>query len=589
MNNDSRPGGRLDLASRVAHRKGQRHSDQQLTFDGLGPELIDVTFVVVDLETIGAKAGANSITEIGAVKVRGGEVISDFSTLVNPRAVIPPFITALTGISQAMVATAPGIEEALPAFFAFVGSRTDTVLVAHNARFDVGQLRGAAEAIGYPFPKIATADTLALARKAFTKDEVRNYKLSTLAAFIGAETSPTHRALDDARATVDLLHAILARLGGLGVTHLADLATAADPVPAKRRAKAHLADGLPRSPGVYKFIGPGGDVLYVGTSRNVYSRVRSYFTAAEKRKRIAEMVDIAVGVEAIATATVLEANVLEVRLIDELDPPYNRRSKRSQSRPWVMLTEEPHPRLKVARKITLEQAALALGPFGGERAARATIDVLNDATGLRSCTLKIPADGGLLPCHLAELGKCTAPCIAGDHQTEQREQVCEALSGAIQPVTAMALERVDVLAGSGRFEQAAEYRDRIFSLVRGGRSREQLVPVLAARRICAAHRVRGGWEIIVTDYGRLRGSVFAPDSGSPRAAAQALMERIEPLEAPQHATAHAPLDETQLIARWLWQEGTRLIEVDSDTPLAMRPDGATSIILPERDDGPDLG
>src|SRR3954467_15942717 len=107
----------------------------QATFDELGRPLRDVTFVVVDLETTGGSANSCDITEIGAVKVRGGEVIGEFQTLVNPPAALPPFIAVLTGITATMVAGAPKIDSVLPAFLEF---SQGAVLVAHNAPFDRG-------------------------------------------------------------------------------------------------------------------------------------------------------------------------------------------------------------------------------------------------------------------------------------------------------------------------------------------------------------------------------------------------------------------------------------------------------------------
>ncbi|MDU0348273.1 exonuclease domain-containing protein, partial [Actinomyces sp. MRS3W] len=212
----------------------------------MGTTLSEVTFVVVDLETTGGGPGAHAITEIGAVKVRGGVVDSEFSTLVNPGAAIPAQITIMTGITNAMVATAPPVDRALTSFLEWAQlAGPGTVAVAHNARFDVGHLRGAARALGLPWEEPTVLDTLAISRRAWARTEVPNHKLGTLAAFVGSPTRPTHRALDDARATVDVLHAALEALAPQGVTHLEDLATACDPVPASRRVKSRLADGLP--------------------------------------------------------------------------------------------------------------------------------------------------------------------------------------------------------------------------------------------------------------------------------------------------------------------------------------------------------
>ena len=141
----------------------------QRSFDELGRPLRDLTFCVVDLETTGGSAEAGSmITEIGAVKVRGGEWLGEFQTLVNPHTQIPPFIAVLTGISNSMVADAPAIESALPAFLEFAQG---CVLVAHNAPFDVGFLRHFAARQERPWPKFEVLDTAKLARRVVTRDD----------------------------------------------------------------------------------------------------------------------------------------------------------------------------------------------------------------------------------------------------------------------------------------------------------------------------------------------------------------------------------------------------------------------------------
>jgi DNA polymerase-3 subunit epsilon len=118
----------------------------QASFEDLGTPLHEVTFCVLDLETTGGSTADCFITEIGAVKVRGGEIIGTFQTLVDPGAAIPPSIVLLTGISQSMVIDAPQIETVLPTFAEFVGS---AVIVGHNVRFDLGFLDAAADRLGY--------------------------------------------------------------------------------------------------------------------------------------------------------------------------------------------------------------------------------------------------------------------------------------------------------------------------------------------------------------------------------------------------------------------------------------------------------
>ena len=196
----------------------------QATIKDLGRPLVQTTFVVLDLETSGGspKAGAG-ITEIGAIKVRGGEVIAQFQTFINPGNAIPPFITELTGITDEMVFASPTIAEIFPTLLEFLGSEKETVFVAHNAPFDLSFLKAAALSSGYLWPKFTVIDTAKLARKILSKDEVVNCRLGTLAEFFNATVSPTHRALDDALATVDVLHALIGRVGSLGITTLEEL------------------------------------------------------------------------------------------------------------------------------------------------------------------------------------------------------------------------------------------------------------------------------------------------------------------------------------------------------------------------------
>src|SRR5919199_3561884 len=351
------------LAGTAARAAAALPRYEQATIDELGTPLAEVTFVVVDLETTGGSPKDSAITEIGAVKVRGGQVLGEFQTLVDPGREIPPYISVLTGITSMMVAAAPRIDSVLPAFLEFARG---TVLVAHNAPFDLGFLRAACESTGVLWPAFASVDTAVLARRLLTRDEVPNCKLATLAPFFRTTTEPCHRALADARATVDVLHGLFERLGPLGVTSLEELTGLTRQVDPQRRRKRHLAEHVPSGPGVYLFRGPRDEPLYVGTSTDLRSRVRSYFTASEQRSRITEMVGIARRVESLPCAHDLEAAVRELRLIAEHKPRYNRRSRFPERALWLRLTDEPFPRLSVVRRVRPGAGAF-LGPFPDRR------------------------------------------------------------------------------------------------------------------------------------------------------------------------------------------------------------------------------
>ena len=202
--------------------------------------LKDTTFAVIDLETSGGspKSGAG-ITEIGVVKVRGGVVLGTFQSFVDPGHSLPVFITQLTSISDEMLVSAPFIDEVLPTLFEFLGSPDETVLVAHNSPFDMSFLKAAALVHEYEWPNYLTVDTARLARAVLDRDEVVNCKLGTLAEFFNTSVSPNHRALDDALATVDVLHGIIERLAGHDVSTFEEMRNFPS---RKRRVKRPISD-----------------------------------------------------------------------------------------------------------------------------------------------------------------------------------------------------------------------------------------------------------------------------------------------------------------------------------------------------------
>jgi DNA polymerase-3 subunit epsilon len=556
-----RPATRVD-------RSGPAPATGQLSIDDLGTPLCEVTFVVVDLETTGGSPRDCEITEIGAVKVRGGQVLGEFATLVNPRQQIPPFIAALTGITQAMVATAPPIKAVLPSFLDFCRG---SVLVAHNARFDIGFLKTACTRQHLGWPNNQVLDTVALSRHVLGRDEVRNHRLATLAPYFGADTVPNHRALDDARATVDVLHGLLERVGNVGVSSFEDLATFTSRVPAARRRKRHLAEGLPHAPGVYVFTGPREEVLYVGTSTDLRRRVRSYFTASETRARIGEMLQLATAVTPIICQTPLEAQVRELRLIAEHRPRYNRRSRNPGEAPWVKLTVETFPRLSIVRAVR-DDDAVYLGPFANTRSAEAAVEALHEVFPLRRCTARLPTRPGpkAHACILAEIGRCAAPCVGGiDRQgySDLVARVQQTITGAATPVTTGLLAKISSLAAEQRYEDAARHRDRLEAFLVAADRTQRRAPLAECAELVAARRREhsGGWEVALVRHGKLAGSTLTTPGADPMPAIGALQQSGEVVTArPGGAGLAALPGETDLVLRWLAQPGVRLVHLDGE-------------------------
>lgn len=532
----------------------------QATFDDLGTSLADVTFVVVDLESTGGSPAECGITEIGAVKVRAGEVLGEFQTLVNPSEPIPPFISVLTGITDAMVADAPRIDSALPAFLEFAHG---SVLVAHNAGFDITFLKAAAAATGTPWPGFEVLDTLTLARQLVHRDESPNHKLSSLARVFSSTTTPDHRALHDARATVDVLHGLMERVGNLGVRTLEELSSYTSRVTPVQRRKRFLADHLPHAPGVYLFKDGNGRVLYVGTSRDIRTRVRSYFTASEQRTRMAEMVRLAHSVDPVVCPTSVEAQVRELRLIDEHKPRFNRRSKNGRRQVWVRLTRERFPRLSIVSRVR-DDHAHHIGPFRSRASAQAAIDAVHEVVPLRQCTGRVTGRGSA--CALADLGRCGAPCTGAQSEEDYAGVVArcaDLFSGNARSGADRLRARLEDLASQERFEDAARVRDRFLQLVRGAARAQRLAPLTRAPEIVAARRHEaGGWELVSIRHGRLAGTAVSPRGADPMVHVATLRATAEVVPAPPPGERSALTEETELLARWLEAPGVRIVEFD---------------------------
>ena len=543
---------------------GQARWESQRSFDELGRRLQDVTFCVVDLETTGGSVKDGSmITEVGAVKVRGGEVLGEFQTLVNPHQAIPAFIAVLTGITDSMVAGSPPIEQVLPQFLEFAQG---CVLVAHNAPFDVGFLKHFAEQQDRAWPAFEVLDTAKLARRVVTRDDAPNCKLSSLAVLFGASTTPNHRALSDARATVDVLHGLMARLGNLGVHTLEELQTFSARVSTAQRRKRYLAEGLPHAPGVYLFRDEHERVLYVGTSKDLRTRVRSYFTASETRSRMGELINLASTVQGIECATSLEAEVRELRLIAKHKPRYNRRSRFPERVHWVKLTVEPWPRLSLVRRV-LEDGAEYVGPFASKRTAERCLAALHETFRIRQCGGRMPKVPSLSACALAEMGRCLSPCNGSvdlQRYAVEVERLRAALLGGPDEVVGSLTQRMAALANDERFEEAAPWRDRLAAFLRGVARTQRLKALTRCAEVVAARRENGQWSVHVVRHGRLAAADIIPAGAHAGDWVLQLRTTAETVKAGPGPIPAATAEETERILRWLETDGVRLVYVEGN-------------------------
>ena len=451
--------------------------------------LAQVRFCVLDIETTGGSPAEDAITEIGAVVVRGGECLGTFRTFVHPGRSIPARISLLTGITDAMVVTAPRPEAVLPSFVEFAAG---AVVVGHNVRFDLSFLDAAYERMGFaPLPRPAV-DTCAIARR-LLRDEVPDCRLGTLADHLRLDHRPTHRALEDALATTDLLHALLERGASYGVVELDDLlglhridGRVTDAV------KLRLTETLPRMPGVYELVDGNGRVLYVGKATNLRQRVRSYF-AADERRAIRPMLRQLREIRHTVAPHTLAAEVMELRRLRGAAPPYNRRGRAAPRPAYVQLTAERFPRLAVVRR-PKPTAALTIGPLSSAAAAALAVEAIESAVPVRRCRAKVPRTPIGSVCAPAQLGAAPCPCAGAIDEPTYQRAVHAAAAVLRHPMTVVAplVARMQHLAAARRFEEAALTRDRLIAFASTVRRQHLVEAVRAAGQVRLAIGDAGG-------------------------------------------------------------------------------------------------
>jgi DNA polymerase III epsilon subunit family exonuclease len=382
--------------------------------------LESATYVVVDLETTGLRPGSSRICEIGAVRVRGFELEEEFQTLVNPGEPLGALISALTGLADAQLRRAPPIEVAMRRFLAFTD---DAVLVAHNARFDLGFLDRETQRLTGSRISSPVVDTVGLARKLLAS-RIARANLSALAYFFGTDVRPCHRALPDAQATAEILVGLLGLAQERGAQTVADLAELAATRPRRVYGKRSLAFGAPQRPGVYLFRDRNDTVLYVGRARDLRARLRSYFTSDRQRPAVEAALGALERIEWRACGSEVEAALEELRLLRELHPPANARSARPDR--YVYLRAR-------GQDVVCSSKPSSLGPLRSRRLARLA------ARALRPEELECPA--AALPRLRARVHK-----LAVQQRYEDAARMQERVDALEQVLQALAtLERLRAL------------------------------------------------------------------------------------------------------------------------------------------------
>src|ERR671917_848012 len=533
--------------------------------DLLSQPLATAEFLALDTETNGQAKERCELTEVGAVLVGGGELHDRWGSLVGVSAPLGRGIQRFTGITQAMVDSAPPPEAVLPELAARLRGR---VLVAHSARFDTRVLKQAFARAALDWPDPPVLCTVALARRFAPLQRRRG--LASLADALGIEVGVTHRALPDAETCARVLCALLPRLCANARTVREALALVhprkprrLKPAAAARRPPHERPDlsSLPKDPGVYVFRDADGMPLYVGKSVCLRTRARAHFTTPAAWTGEAEHVDYQ------PTESELGALVLENRLIKALRPPGNKLLKKHADG-YVYLRcrlDIPFPILEVAREPAAGNA-VCVGPVRGRAAAAELVEQLNSLFGLRHCGRTLPRREH--PSAYGQMGRCLSPCLHDLDPNLYRERLDAALElftgeqdgGA--PLLAHIAAQQRAAAAAQRYERAAWLRRRarrLESLLRrlGGMLRATHA---GTRLVLAPHPAAGGrfdafWIAggRVVDWGALpsdRAELVARSEAALRAAPRPELGGWLPAdEAPALELGPGPLD-GERVARW---------------------------------------
>jgi len=549
----------LGADPRFAYRSAAGHW-VATAHERLALPLSDAAVVVVDLETTGGSAqSGDAIIEIGAARLAAGQVVERFQRLVDPRRPLPPFITRLTGISDTMLRGQPGIETVLAEFLDFAS--TD-VLVAHNAAFDISFLDAAARRVrgsGLAQPHLCT---LRLARRLLP--QLRRRSLDSLAGHLGIPVVDRHRALGDALMTAEVYFHFLELAQKRGVSRLDEL------LDFQYRAGdgRHFTCALPRStvaalsdgPGIYRFSGEGGRLLYIGKAKSLRQRVGSYLgNASGHSRKTLDLIRNIRDVTTVETGSELEASLLEAEEIRRCQPPYNRLRKHLPQVAFLKLgLADPFPRLSLATRPGSGRARF-FGPFRGRAEAQRALDVLARAFALRTCTGRLRPEADFPACFHGQIGVCSSPCNGGIDDDAYGERVRSLLAFfAGEPGALRVLEeRRDSLAAGEHFEAAAR-QQREIDFAEKLRRRQQQLGWIVERQHFAVVQPGGdgrGLVVYIVAHGRL------VERAHLRAATE-ITDLVERVSSRLAIAKAAPLraeevDGTTILAAWLRDRGER--------------------------------
>lgn len=384
--------------------------------------MISQQLAILDLETTGTNPRHDRITEIGLCEVNKGELVGEWSTLVNPGRRLSPFIERLTGIRNAMLADAPSFAEVAETLRAKLAGK---ILVAHNARFDYGFLQSEFQRLGLSF-ECQDLCTVKLSRSLFPQH--RRHNLDALIERHGLAVTDRHRALGDARAVREFLLRIQAEVPAETLERACQTQLKQPSLPA-HLSKTDLEE-LPNGPGVYLLHGENDSLLYVGKSIAIRKRVRSHFAGGGRNTKGIKLSRQTRRIDFIETAGELGALLLEARLVKEHAPIHNRRLRRSRDLFSIRLAGDadgqPQPQVSALRNLSGHDLDALYGLFRSRREADKCLREIIISQGL--CNRVLGLEKGRGACFGYQIRQCRGACLGLEKPALHNARLLNALA-----------------------------------------------------------------------------------------------------------------------------------------------------------------
>ncbi len=462
-------------------------------------------FCIFDVETTGLSPYNNKIIEIALVKISNLKIVDRFNTFINPGRRIPFYITNLTGINDDDVYDAPFFEDVADQLISFID---EDIIIAHNLSFDNSFLKKELIYCGRDEIRNTGVCTVKLARRLFP--ELKSKSLSSVANHLRLKNKEAHRASGDAEVTAKVL---LKMLNVLKEKH--ELVNVEELInfqffPSAQINRPNISKklnndiaSLPDAPGNYYFLNSKNEIIYIGKAKSLKNRVKSYFSSNATRKA-KKIVKQASRLKIEITNTELTALLSEAESIKLSNPKHNLQLKEYGNKYFLrVINNYEFPLIEICNHFDFDGNDY-FGLFISRKKAVKVLEILNKTFSLRECEEK--EFNNHRGCFLAEIERCTAPCINKNKETydEELSKIYEFLYGKNQFAVARLINKMKFYSDQEKFERAAEVKE-VIDLILSQTHKSSLLaePVNSANVL---FEINGGFQC---DYIMMReGKIF---------------------------------------------------------------------------------